>query len=73
MERRCELCEFWGRWAEGVQVYCLEVISDCRRYPPQMVVVDGQMACCWPEVDSAHWCGEFQRREQGKDAAHEHE
>lgn len=33
--------------------------ADCRRYPPQYVVIDGEPVTIWPQVNGDDWCGEF--------------
>ncbi|MBV6448541.1 MAG: hypothetical protein FCKEOINB_02197 [Nitrosomonas sp.] len=37
----------------------------CRRFPPQFGVVDGEMVRAWAQVDESDWCGEHQPREEG--------
>lgn len=31
----------------------------CRRHPPQIFVVDGEVAHGWPDVSEEMWCGEW--------------
>ncbi len=32
----------------------------CRRYPPQIFVLDGEPTQASPDVGTDHWCGEWQ-------------
>lgn len=32
----------------------------CRRYPPQIFVLDDQPTQAYPDVSNDHWCGEWE-------------
>lgn len=35
--------------------------GECRRYPKQLAVMDGEMvACVFPDMRELDWCGEWQ-------------
>ncbi len=36
-----------------------QLILECRRYPPQLFVVNGDVARTWPQMQSHDWCGEW--------------
>lgn len=36
-----------------------EMDSVCRRYPPQIFVIDDDAVQAWPHVDAEDWCGEY--------------
>ena len=35
------------------------VFVRCRRFPPYLIVLNGQPIVAWPQVDSEGWCGEW--------------
>jgi hypothetical protein len=34
-------------------------VYQCRRYPPVMFVLQGEVTETWPQVDADDWCGEW--------------
>lgn len=37
-----------------------EPAVECRRYPPTVMLHDGEAVVLWPQVAENEWCGEFQ-------------
>ena len=52
---QCDTCAF------GVP--CMldegEVVLKCHRFPPVIVVLDGEVTQVLPQVDELDWCGEW--------------
>lgn len=53
--RSCSTCEFAdpGVGDEG------ELLVHCRRFPPQLFVLDGETTQAWPQPHHGDWCGEY--------------
>lgn len=55
---QCAACWFWQR-LNGREDD--PTMGDCRRMPPQVLVVEGVgMASVFPNTRETDWCGEFQ-------------
>lgn len=55
MERSCVSCRHANPVAEGSDG---EPFVECRRFPPVIVVVDGDLVRLFPTVDADDWCSE---------------
>lgn len=54
-ESSCQTCEFAEPTVDEDDGPGLE----CRRFPPQILVVDGHPMRAFPGVDASDWCGEW--------------
>lgn len=53
---RCETCQFFTPSSK------LAVDGWCRRYVPQIVVIDNEVATQFPHINYDDWCGEHEQR-----------
>lgn len=59
-KRSCARCVF-AQEAAGVTVLNVGAFS-CFRFPPSMMVLQGQTVSLYPLVNKNMWCGEFVER-----------
>lgn len=57
----CERCKYLLRVANPKLLTAPALF--CRRYPPQLLAVGGQVTCIFPPVTSETICGEYAVRE----------
>lgn len=60
----CVNCRFWRRLDDDEQIPSLDVIGECRRYPPAVFELDKNTddpIQALPETLARFWCGEHGR------------
>lgn len=60
--RRCETCDRWCRLPDSEQITGEDVIGECRRYPPKVMVIGDEQESGiiygLPETTAHFYCGE---------------
>lgn len=55
----CGTCAFAAPCVDDGEPYV-----QCRRFPPTVIVVDGETACGFPTVTEEDWCGEWMSEDE---------
>jgi len=59
MDKICIKCKYFEKTGEGEP-------GECRHYPPDTHVVDGELVTVFPQVLADEWCGEWtEQAEEG--------